>query len=203
MKRLSRVLSGLLALGALWTATPARAEPGPAHLRPVRDVAVTYRVQGGNEAPRLVPVAWLAASDRIRAEPPGLPGWVLVDLPRNEALLVIEAQGMAVRLPAGNLLPLLGGIPPDTRLSPAGSGTVAGHRCEVWQVRRQDAAGTVCLTEDGVILRAEGARGGKHGRLEATRVTYGRQDPARFQLPAGVPVVNLPPALLSGLLGGR
>ncbi|MDJ0387167.1 hypothetical protein QMO56_03485 [Roseomonas sp. E05] len=201
MKRLSRLLPGILALGTLWAAAAARAEP--AHLRPVRDVAVTYRVQGGNQAPRMVPVAWLAAAERIRAEPPGLPGWLLVDLPRNEALLVIEAQGMAVRLPAGDVLPMLGGIPPGTRMAPAGSGTVAGHRCEIWQVSRQDAAGTVCLTKDGVILRAEGARDNRRGRLEATRVAYGRQDPKQFQLPAGLPVVNLPPALLSGLLGGR
>jgi len=203
MERLSRLLPRFLALGLLWGGGAARAEQAPAHLRPVRDVAVTYRVEGGNQAPRMVPVAWLAATKRIRAEPPGLPGWVLVDLPRNEALLVIEAQGMAVRLPAGDMLPLLGGIPPGTRMAPAGSGTVAGQRCDLWQVSRQDAAGTVCLTKDGVILRAEGARGGRRGQLQATRVTYGRQDPARFQLPAGVSVVNLPPALLSALLGGH
>jgi len=203
MKRLARLLSGVLALGALGAGSSVWAEPAPAHLRPVRDVAVTYRVQGGNQTPRMVAVAWLATAQRIRVEPPDLPGWVLADLARNEALLVMEAQGMALRLPASDVLPLLDGIPPGTRLAPRGSGVVAGHRCDIWQVSRQDAEGAVCLTKDGVILRGEGARGGRRGRLEATHVAYGRQDPARFQLPAGVRVVNLPPAVLSALLGGR
>jgi len=200
MNRRGWLLTGVLALG---TAGALRAEPAPAHLQPVRDVAVTYRVQGGDQAPRSVPVAWLAAARRIRAEPPGLPGWVLVDLPRNQALLVMENQGMAVRLPAEQVLPLLTGIPPGTRMAPAGSGTVAGHRCEVWQVSRQDAKGRLCLTRDGVILRAEGERNGRRGQLEATRVAYAPQDPARFEVPAGCAVVNLPPALLSALLRAR
>ena len=193
MNRPFWLLTGFLALGA---AGPARAEPAPAHLQPVRDVAVTYDLRGGGEAPRRVPVAWLASARRIRAEPPGLPGWVLVDLPRNEALLVMENQGMAVRLPAEQVLPLLAGVPPGTHMAPAGTSTVAGHRCDIWRVSRQDAKGTLCLTKDGVILRAEGEQQGRRGQLEATRVAYARQDPARFQVPAGCATVNLPPALL-------
>lgn len=191
------------ALASLSLAPEVAAQQGPANLRPTRDVAVTYKVEGGDQAPRMVPVAWSAASQKVRAEPSGIPGWLLVDLPRNQARMIIDAQGLAVNLPAGDMTPLLGGVPAGTRMTPTGSAIVAGQRCENWRVSRQDTEGTVCLTRDGVILRAAGKHQGRSGRLEATEIRYGAQDPSRFRIPQGYRSVTLPPALLSGLLGGR
>jgi len=190
-------------LALLGAAPEVAAQQGPANLRPTRDVAVTYKVEGGGQAPRAVPVAWSASSQKVRAEPSGIPGWLLVDLPRNQARMIIDAQGLAVNLPAGDLTPLLGGLPPGTRMTAAGSATVAGQKCDNWRVSRPDGEGTVCLTRDGVILRASGRHQGRTGQLEATEVRYGAQDPSRFVIPAGYRTVTLPPALLSGLLGGR
>jgi hypothetical protein len=191
----------LLAAAAL-PGHDAAAQAAPPNLRPTRDVAVTYDVRDGRQPPRRVPVAWQAATQRIRASPQGLPGWVLVDLPQSRALMVMDAQGMAVNLPAGDMTALLGGIPPGTRLAAAGSATVAGLRCSLWRVTRTDVQGTVCLTDDGVMLRAEGTHNGRAGRVEALDVAYGRQNPARFTVPSGYTAMTLPPALLSGLLRG-
>ena len=126
MKRPYAWLAASLAL--LSAAPDVAAQQGPANLRPTRDVAVTYRVEGGDQAPRMVPVAWITASQKVRAEPSGIPGWLLVDLPRNQARMIIDTQGLAVNLPAGDLTPLLGGVPPGTRMTPAGSAKVGGRR---------------------------------------------------------------------------
>jgi hypothetical protein len=189
----------LLGLAALLPQT-LRAQSAPQNLRPLRDVSITYEVQSDGQATRRVPLAWQAATQRVRAEPEGLPGWVLLDLPQSQAQMVLEGQGMVVQVPARELSALLGGIPPGTRVAAAGSATVAGHRCANWRVVRSDGEGTVCLTADGVLLRAEGRHRGRNGRIEAKSVTYAAQDPARFVVPAGYTPVTLPPALLQGLL---
>ncbi|MFB9972004.1 hypothetical protein ACFFMP_19335 [Pseudoroseomonas cervicalis] len=205
-RRLALLLPGLLLPSLLLPALPALADPAPARLRPARDVAVLYRVQGGNQGPQQVPAAWLAAQQRLRLEPPGLPGWILADLPAGEARMVIDATRMAVRLPGHAAVPMLDALPPGARMTRAGSATVAGLRCDNWRVTAREGEGEICLTADGVALRASGTRDGKSGSLEALQVTYGAQDPARFQVPAGYQPVTLPQGLPPGLvpgLGGR
>jgi hypothetical protein len=199
MPRPFRLALFVLGLGAL-SPQAGQAQASPQNLRPTRDVSITYEVQAEGQGTRRIPVAWQAATQRARAEPDGVPGWLLLDLPRNSAQMVLEAQNMVVQLPAGDLSPLLGGVPPGTRLSAAGSATVAGHRCTNWRVARPDAEGTVCLTADGVMLRAAGQHRGRSGRIEAKAVSYGPQDASRFAIPPGFTPVTLPPALLQGLL---
>lgn len=195
--------TAILALALAWTgAGAALAQNAPAQLWPTRDVAVTYTARGGREAPRTVQAAWLAAERRLRVEPPEAPGWVLVDLPRGQAMMVMDSMRTAMQLPDEQKLPLTGGLPPGTTMTPAGSATVAGHRCDIWRVSNPDGQGTVCLTRDGVLLRAQGKHEGKQGMLEATAVSYTRQDPARFRLPPEYRSVTLPPGLLKNLPPG-
>ncbi|MFC3124574.1 hypothetical protein ACFOD4_05815 [Pseudoroseomonas globiformis] len=197
-----RLGASLVAVCAVALPGPAEAQASPQNLRPVRDVAVTYDVRVGQRPARQVPVSWQAATQRVRAEPPGLPGWILVALPEGRAQMVMDAAGMVVDLPAGDMAPFLGGVPPGTRLIRQGEATIAGQRCTDWRVTRKDGEGTVCLTTDGVVLRAEGRHKGQEGRIEALTVSYATQPDGRFSVPAGYRPLALPPALLSGLLGG-
>lgn len=200
------VLAAALLPGLLLAAPPAAADTAPARLRPARDVAVLYRVQGGNQGPQQVPAAWLAAQQRLRVEPPGLPGWILADVPAGRAQMVIDATRMVVRMPGQGPIPMLDQLPPGARMERAGSATVAGLRCDNWRVTAREGQGEICLTPDGVALRASGTHDGKSGSLEALQVTYGPQDPARFQVPPGYQPVSLPQGLPPGLipgLGGR
>lgn len=194
-------LPAILALSAVTIAAPALAQQAPAHLRPTRDVAVTYTASAPNQTPQPVETAWSAAQQRLRIDTPRAPGWVLVDLPGNRLRMVMEGQRMVLDLPGKGPIPLLDGVPPGTRMTRAGSATVAGHRCENWQVSSQEGEGTLCLTADGVLLRAAGTREGKRGSLEATSVRYSAQDPARFTVPQGMMSMNLPQGL-SGLAQG-
>ena len=187
-----------LALLAGLLAAPALAQDRPVMI-PTRDVSVAYRV--ATEPPADLRMSWLVAEQKLRVDMPGGIGWSLVDQRTQKMSMVMEQQRLVMELPTGGA----GGInlptqPPDTaRFTRAGTATVAGLGCTVW--RYEDSAtkgkGEACLTADGVMLRSTGTHQGKTGTLEATEVTYGPQDPARFQVPAGyqaMPVPGQPPA---------
>ncbi|PZO53296.1 MAG: hypothetical protein DCF16_07460 [Alphaproteobacteria bacterium] len=70
-----------------------------------------------------------------------------------------------------------------------GSCNVAGQGGAEWtKTSAEDGTDTVCVTDDGIILRAT-----DDGRTvwETTRVDRGRQDASLFELPAGVQVMDL------------
>ena len=63
-----------------------------------------------------------------------------------------------------------------------GQGAVAGHPCTEWQaLDRQGRAALVCITEDGVLLRAGTPA---EVRVSAISVQYAPQDAAAFRVPA-------------------
>jgi hypothetical protein len=196
----------------LGAGSPARAEERPV-LLPTRDVAVTYRTTSGQHAGTELRVAWLAAEQKLRVEPPTTQGWGVLDV-RKQRLTMVHAGTKSVlefpadALPGGLTLPTL---PPEhARFTRAGSARIAGLPCTLWRFDDGKAKGEACLTEDGVMLRGSGKGGGQSGAVEATKVSFGRQDPAGFrppveyhalQLPEGL---RLPPGLkLPGVLGGR
>lgn len=71
----------------------------------------------------------------------------------------------------------------------SGSCSVAGQNGEEWtKTSAEDGTQTVCVTNDGILLRAT-----DEGRTvwETTRVDRGAQAAAQFELPEGVQVMNL------------
>jgi hypothetical protein len=74
------------------------------------------------------------------------------------------------------------------RLTRAGSASQAGQSCTNYRWEEQGQRGTACLTADGVLLRGVNERG---EGVEAIRVEYARQDPARFRVPDGYRRVDL------------
>ena len=71
------------------------------------------------------------------------------------------------------------------RLTRRGLGSIAGLPCTNWDVQSKRGAGTVCLTADGVALRADGAVDGRRGSFTATSVRYGEVAPGLFMAPPG------------------
>ena len=165
-------------------------------LQPNRDVTVTYRVEGA--AASAIPggvdgplrLSWDAARQRLRAEAEGRPQAVLVDLPNHTATMLDETMRAAVALPVRerDLQPLtLDGA----RLTRRGASSVAGMDCTNWDVQSKRGAGTVCMTADGVALRAEGAVDGRKGSFTATSVRYGEVAPGLFTPPPGYFALDL------------
>lgn len=184
-----------LVLAALGAAGTAAAQDRPL-LQPSRDVTVTYRV--GGAAASAIPggvagplrLFWDAARQRLRAEAGGRPQAVLVDLPNRTATMLDDAMRAVVALPVRerDLQPLtLDGA----RLTRRGNGSVAGIACTDWNVKASRGSGTVCLTPDGVALRANGTVDGRQGSFTATSVRYGEVAPGLFTVPPGYFALDL------------
>ena len=63
-----------------------------------------------------------------------------------------------------------------------GAATVAGQTCTEWRTLDREAhPAVVCITSDGVLLRAGTA---DQVRVSAVSVLYAPQDPAAFRVPA-------------------
>lgn len=185
----------LLVLAAAIPGTAA-AQERPV-VQPTRDVTVTYKLEGaaasvlpgGVDGP--VRMSWDAARQRLRADSDGRQQVAIVDLRQHTAVLVDNAMHAVLALPARerDLQPLtLDGA----TLTRRGNATVAGLACVNWDVQASRGNGTVCLTPDGVPLRAAGTVNGKRGGFTATRVTYGTVDPALFTVPPGYFSLSLP-----------
>ena len=184
------LIGGLLAAAA----TPAFAQDRPVMI-PTRDVSVTYRIS--TQPPADMRMSWLVAEQKLRVDMPGGIGWSLVDQRSQKMTMVMEQQRMIMQMPTQ---PGAGGVnlptqPPDTaRFTRGAAATVAGTPCTIWgyEDTATGAKGESCLTADGVMLRSTGTHGGQTGTLEATQVTYGAQDPARFRVPAGYQSMQMP-----------
>ena len=183
-------LQFLVLIGVAATA-PVLAQDRPPNIYPTRDVAVTYRVNppsGGAQSgsPVEMGFAYLAAERKVRmdlgAVLPGMNAWGLVDLGARRFDVVIETLRAVMPGPANVDVTRVMRIIEGARVSRLGTATIAGFRCTDWRYEQDGGRGTICLTDDGVILRAAPERGESR---EATRVTYSPQEPARFRVPSG------------------
>lgn len=186
-----------LLAAALALAVPAAAAAQTApQVTPTRDVTVTYRVTGAGPV-QSMRWSWLTGEQLMRMDVEGNPGWLLINLRDESALVVMDQQRMAMRVPREQAA-MLGpnALREQARFTRLGTATVAGVACTTWRVQAPQGDGEACITEDGVLLRGRGRQG--QGDLEATEVRYGTTEAARFRVPEGVRVMDLP----AGMPGG-
>jgi hypothetical protein len=190
MKPRAVIAAALLCLAG----TAAIAADHPPYV-PTRDVAVAYRVQlsadpHGEES---VQMAYTTASGRVRIEAPGNPGYMLIDRSEGRLIMVVDQMRTFMEMPfdarmgAGLLLN------DKMAFSRKGMEKVAGLPCTSWDVTSGATHARLCITADGVILRAEGSdpkRG--EGRLEAVSVSYTPQPANLFAPPAGYHKMEMP-----------
>ncbi|MGK7867457.1 hypothetical protein [Falsiroseomonas sp. E2-1-a20] len=205
MKR-PQLIASALAVAAPMFAGAAAAQDRPP-LFPTRDVSVAYRVtetQGrpaGQPALPGMTLSWLAAAQTMRVDLAGM-GWMVADHRAQRGFMVMEQMRMVMNIPMDQVAKHTG-MSPTARFRRTGSATVAGHGCTVWNFEDGTDRGTACITTDGVMLRAQGSAQGQSGSMEATQVTYGTQDPARFRVPAGYQTMQMPQGMpnIPGLTG--
>lgn len=170
-------------------AVPALAKEAPTSLTPASDAAVTYAVQGPGRPEVSMIIAWNRTQDKMRIDAATLPGWVLSEPRENRAFIVVDEQRRYMALPANAAREMEPRLPPGVRLTEAGSDTVAGLPCTVWNfegAQPGDGDGSICMTDANLLLRLEGkSRSGQGLRMEAQTVATGPQDAARFTLPQG------------------
>jgi hypothetical protein len=174
-------------------AAPAALAQGTAALvaAPTRDVAVSYRATGGREAGELR-IVWLASEEKMRVETPG--GALIRDNRAKRDIMLMNEQRMFIESGSGQKgskgLVMAG---PDDTVTPEGADRVAGLDCTVWRIvpKKDDAddgdtaVKRACMTADGVPLRVVEGDGANRKTTVATKVDYGRQDPALFSVPEG------------------
>ena len=184
-------------------AGPALAQDRPP-ITPTRDVSVTYRVSGQGQSAEMR-MSWLAARNMLRVDlPGGVMGWMLVDQRAGTGVMIMDAQRMVMDLPAGQIPRAAMGAAANARFTREGPGRFANLDCTQWRTEDQGETARVCLTAEGVLLRAEsiGGQSAGGGVLEATAVAFGAQDPARFQRPAGYQTFQMPAGMAPGMPRG-
>jgi hypothetical protein len=176
MKRI--LLAALLVSAPAWADTPATT--------PSRDVDVTY-VMGGGLHQRM---RWDVTNQLLRVDPPLEGMFMVVDYRAGRMSLVRPPDHAVLELPGASPLATLG-VAGGT-WQRAGTDQVAGLPCTEWHTH--DVAGQdtqLCMTEDGVLLRARVASG---VLAQAEQVQYVRSDPAIFQIPPDYTELHPEPA---------
>jgi hypothetical protein len=180
-------------LAAAPAITPALAQDRPP-LVPSRDVSVTYRAAGAPPGQEMR-MAWRVADQKLRVDMPGGMGWSVMDQRAKTMFVVMEQQRIIMQMPLNNGP---GGVsiptqPPETaKFARGATATVAGQSCTIWHYENQGATGESCMTADGVMLRSTGTLNGRTATMEATEVSYGPQDAARFTAPSGYQQMQMP-----------
>jgi hypothetical protein len=151
-------------------------------LRPSRDVDVTYRAAatpGGTVLEQRV--RWLAAVQIMRIDPP-VPGLhVIIDYVARRMSVVRDTTRSVVEMAAPD--GAVGTMSDNVARSVVrrGEATVAGRACTEWQMPDRNAHPVlVCITDDGVLLRAGTP---DQVRVSAVSVQYAPQDSALFRVP--------------------
>ena len=175
-------------------AAPALADAPPLTL-PTRDVDVRYEILRPNapadQEPLTQRIRWTAADRELRLDTasPGL--YVVMDYQRHLLSAIRPQQRLALQVPSDGAMMVPGTARSGNDYVKRGEDVVAGLPCVDWQTR--DATGgitIVCLTADGVMLRAIV---GQSALVQATSVTFGPLDAALFAIPAGYRRIEAPP----------
>ena len=180
-------------LAAFVTVAPAMAEDRPL-MRPDRDVEVDYHSTGMASGPNgaaggVVTMHFTGAGNRIRIDAQNGRGSVIMDADGGRMIVLMVDRHMYIERPADPaMMPML--RMSNAHLMKTGTDTVAGLSCTVYDASGGDKKGQVCLTGDGVLLRAR-SEDGQH-ELLATKVTYAVQSAALFEPPADFQKFDIP-----------
>lgn len=150
-------------------------------LLPSHDVDVTYRAGSARDGSGVEQrVRWLAASRTMRIDPPTPGLHVIIDYVARRMSVVRDATRSVVEMVApDSMAGMIAGKP--GAFARRGETTVAGRACTEWQTQDRDAHPVVvCITDDGVLLRASSAA---QVRVSAVSVHYAPQDPQEFRIP--------------------
>jgi hypothetical protein len=186
----------LLVVAMLAIAAPAAADERPL-TKPNRDVAVEYKsnalAQSQPDSNATVTMRFASKTGLTRIEGTFGPGYAILDYNAGTVTIVMVEQRMYMQRPADPAM--LGLQSPGAVFKKIGPDTVAGIACTTYDATINQQEGQVCLTGDGVLLRARSGTPDHRRELEAVKVTYATQPADLFAPPAGfkkVDASNLP-----------
>jgi hypothetical protein len=189
---------GAMVLAVTVATMPAMASDAPS-LRPQRDAAITYRMTSDGEDPgaprtRTVQVNVTGKGALVRIDPGGDRGYLIVDHDAHHMTMVMPARRSVMEVPYDPTAGLLGRLQ-DSEFVRRGTARFIGFACTEYDVSGTRGHGTICVTDDGVLLHAKGVSPeGRNGEIAATELRYGDQPAALFQPPAGFKRLERPGA---------
>jgi hypothetical protein len=127
-------------------------------------------------------MAWSVATGKLRVDLPGGGEWMLLDQKAGSAVVVMDAQRTTRTVPSSAAAAMEQIVPANAQFARKGSAQVAGTSCTEWEVTALQGTGTICMTNDGVVLRSVSGPQDEIFRMEATSVWYG-PPPALFAVP--------------------
>ncbi|MEJ0019271.1 MAG: hypothetical protein WDN25_22490 [Acetobacteraceae bacterium] len=177
------------ALAAIALLLTAQAPDRPT-AQPIRDVTVEYTLQDArdpNEVTRDRPlkVYWAKGGARMRIEMGDERSYVVLDRDSRRMMMVLLDERGYVEVPFDPQRPTGFTVPPDLALVRGRNEIIVGNPCTLWYAKRGEGGGSLCVTDDGVLLRADGYGEQRRGNLVATSVVYGPQPASVFAPPAG------------------
>lgn len=195
---------GFAAVCAL-LAVPALAGEQPSQ-RPSRDVAIEYSVSGMNPAgggmgggAGVMTMYFTNKGSLMRIEPPGGMGYTIMNADTGHTIAVMTSLKTYVEVAGGQAV-INTFANPGLTFRKIGADGAAGLICTLYETGGNGRTGHVCLTDDGVQLRAQGGGPGGTADMEALKVTYAPQPATLFQIPAGFTKMEMPN--LGALAGG-
>jgi hypothetical protein len=121
----------------------------------------------------------------------------IADLNKKKIVMILKIPGLdqttAFEIDFGEELGF-GQVVGDGRR--VGTSTAAGEPCTLWEIPAKAGKATACIGSDNILLKTEAEIAGQQQAVfEVTQVNRRRQNPADFEVPAGVNVVRLPKGL--------
>ncbi len=181
----------------------ATALPAAAQDRPPFPPQTPFRAEAAMPQDVTGEVIYSGERARVAMKTPAGPVTSYVDWPGRKVVMALDMQGMRMGMEVE--LDSVGlPDPEDAEAERLGSDTIAGEDCTVWRMTAKEADGPaeICVTDDGIPLRAMVTHEGKQTRaFEVTRLERGPQEEAGLRPPAGLAVMKLDMGSL-GALGG-
>lgn len=173
-----RALAGIAIVITVSAAAPDR----PA-LVPSREASVLYRVTNADAAPIEVRVTTAASGSPMRLDMPDRT-YMLVDPAAHSMAMVVPDEQMVVELPYQDGPQTHFQLSDRMRFTRRVPGTVATVRCTTWDVAIDKARGTMCISDDGIMLRSSGVdEAGRRNLIEALSVSYAPAPADEFMVP--------------------
>jgi hypothetical protein len=185
----------LLIMAAVVSASPNLVWARPLIL-PMHDAVVEYHSRGMVPGPSgtlttTVMVRYAGGGERLRVDGPYGGFYALIDVPGARLIMVMPDKRIYVDQPADpDLIALLRFD--DPAFQKVGTDRIAGFDCTDYVAGINGHSGMVCLTDDGILLRARIDDPDRRPELEAVSVTYAPQPSDMFEIPEGYHRVNLP-----------
>lgn len=189
--RICRITAAILA-ALLMNGIGAHADQRPA-VTPTRDVDVVYQTvhtgQDGHDQVMSQRMRWNVSSSRLRVDPPTGGLYMIIEYRTHRLTAVRESERAIIEMSAGTATGMPG-FDKAGSFRKAGSAAIAGLPCTEWDTRDSSGMATIiCLTDDGVLLRATS---GDHILVEAASVIYGPLSDAIFSVPIGYQRIGPP-----------